>query len=196
MADDKSGLHWSWWSGIMYNKIPVGVILVVLLVGLKAWSGYGSLSEAEQRHNAGLELFEQGHLEEAIAEYDEAIRLEPRTFIVYYYRGIAYHALGQLERAIEDLNEAIRLDPKYALTYSARGNSYRHLGEYQRAIEDYDEAIRLDSQQRAYYYYLRALSYIYLNRDVEAEQDAERAIELGAERGILEAAIEEAKEKR
>ena len=152
--------------------------------------------DADAYYNRGLAYGDLFKYQGAIEDYDEAIRLEPRTFIVYYYRGIAYHALGQLERAIQDLNEAIRLDPKYALAYSARGTSYRHLGEYQRAIEDYDDAIRLDPQQRAYYHYSRALSYIYLNRDVEAGQDAERAIELGADRGILEASIEEVKRNR
>lgn len=27
--------HWAWWSGIMYGKIPVGLIFVVILIVLK-----------------------------------------------------------------------------------------------------------------------------------------------------------------
>lgn len=70
-------------------------------------SGCGGLSEAEEHYNAGVELQEQGRLEEAIAEYDEAIRLDPQDAVVYYNRGFAYDDLGQHQRAIQDYDEAI-----------------------------------------------------------------------------------------
>ena len=51
--------------------------------------GCGGLSEAEERYNAGVELQEQGSLEEAISEYDEAIRLDPQLADAYNNRGLA-----------------------------------------------------------------------------------------------------------
>ena len=79
------------------------------------------LSEAEKHYNAGAELQEQGRLEEAIAEYDQAIRLDPQYVLAYFNRGVAYHGLGEFQQAVEDLDEAIRLDPDFGRDYHNRG---------------------------------------------------------------------------
>ena len=57
----------------------------------------GGLSEAEKHYNAGVDLQEQGRLEEAIAEYDEAIRLNPQDTDASVNRGVAYRDLGQFQ---------------------------------------------------------------------------------------------------
>ena len=76
-------------------------ITLLALINFVVLPACGGLSEAEQHYNAGVELQEQGRLEEAIAEYDEAIRLDPQDADVYNNRGIAYDELGQLQRAIQ-----------------------------------------------------------------------------------------------
>jgi tetratricopeptide (TPR) repeat protein len=48
--------------------------------------------------------------EQAIADYDEAIRLEPEA-ATYHSRGLAKLHLQQYEQAIADYDEAIRLEP-------------------------------------------------------------------------------------
>jgi len=108
-------------------------------------------SEAEQHYDAGHELHKQGHLPEAIVEYDEAIRLAPQTAAAYVARGAAFIELGQLERAIEDNNEAIRLHPQDALAYFNRALAYDRLGQFERAVEDYNESIRLDPKDAETY---------------------------------------------
>ena len=90
-------------------------------------SGCGGESEAEKHFFAGYELAEQGRFEEAIGEYDEAIRLDPQDADAYNNRGVSYENLGQFQRAIQDHDEAIRLDPQPALAYSNRGTVYGNL---------------------------------------------------------------------
>jgi tetratricopeptide (TPR) repeat protein len=46
-------------------------------------------------------LRRQGDYARAIADYDEAIRLDPKNFGAYYRRG-AYANKGELDRAIAD----------------------------------------------------------------------------------------------
>ena len=75
---------------------------------------------AAARLESGVELHQQGLLAEAIAEYDQAIRLNPLLAPAYLNRGVAYRKSGELHRAIEDYDEAIRLDPQLALAYSNR----------------------------------------------------------------------------
>ena len=84
----------------------------------------------------GQDLKAQGRLVEAIAEYDEAIRLDPELFLAYLNRGTAYEAQGRYDRAIQDYDKAISLNPEFSLTYHNRGRAYHRLGQYRRAIQD------------------------------------------------------------
>ena len=68
--------------------------------------------------------------EEAVADYDEAIRLNPNDDDAYNNRGIVKANLGQHEEAIADFDEAIRLNPNYAKAYSNRGIVKASLGQY------------------------------------------------------------------
>ena len=47
----------------------------------------------------------------AIADYDEAIRLDPQMPEAYRDRGLLYAGKGNLNRAIADYDEALRLEP-------------------------------------------------------------------------------------
>ncbi len=68
----------------------------------------------------GLIWKEKGEPDIAIADFNEAIRLEPDNEVAYLNRGNAWLAKGMYARAIADYGEAIRLDPKYARAYNNR----------------------------------------------------------------------------
>jgi tetratricopeptide (TPR) repeat protein len=80
----------------------------------------------------------------AIADFNQAIRLDPDSIFALNNRGAAYARKGQYDDAIADFNEAIRIDASYAITYNNRGIAYAKKGQYDRAIEDFDQAIRFD----------------------------------------------------
>ena len=92
----------------------------------------------------GYAWADKGDPDRAIADYDAAIRLDPKYALAYNHRGEAYIDKGDYARAIADLDEAIRLDPKYAHAYTNRGVVWGRKGDFGRAIADYTEAIRLD----------------------------------------------------
>ena len=73
------------------------------------------LSEAELSvkkalHTGNIQLL-LGQLDEAIAVYSEAIKLDPSFADAYNNRGTAYESKGDLDRAINDFSIAIDLDP-------------------------------------------------------------------------------------
>ena len=94
-------------------KIPV-VVLLLLTIALA-----GCSNAAIGHYNAGVQLSDDGRWEEAMAEYDEAIRLDPQLALAYNNRGVAYKNLGKHQRAIEDFDAAIRLDPQLAMAYNS-----------------------------------------------------------------------------
>src|SRR4029077_6061096 len=86
----------------------------------------------------------------ALADLDEAIRLEPDDrFKPYADRGVIWRLKGDLDRALADQDTAIRLyDPSRAGKfgsaglYAARGDTLRYRDELDRALADYNEALR------------------------------------------------------
>ena len=92
----------------------------------------------------GLIWNEKKDYDKAIADFNEAIRLDPKLALAYNNRGNAWDAKKEYDKAIADFNEAIRLDPKLALAYNNRGTAWMAKKDYDKAIADYNEAIRLD----------------------------------------------------
>jgi tetratricopeptide (TPR) repeat protein len=78
----------------------------------------------------------------AIADLDQAIRLDPKLVPAYYNRGMVYDFKLDYDRAIADFDQALKLDPKASLTYLSRGIAYRSKGDYDSAIADFGQAIR------------------------------------------------------
>jgi tetratricopeptide (TPR) repeat protein len=101
--------------------------------------------------NRGLAWHFKGNNDQAIADYTEAIRLNPNAVIAYNNRGTAWRDKGNLDRAIADYTHAIRLNPNDAPAFNNRGNAWHEKGENNRAIIDYTEAIRLDPKYAVAY---------------------------------------------
>ncbi len=135
--------------------IPTASLLAILLAACGGSSG-AEMKESIKNNNAGLELVEEGRVEEGMVRYTEAIRLDPGSAPAYNNRAAAYGVLGELERAIEDFTVAIHLDPKLA---EARAG--------------------------------RALAFAQRNMSVEAQEDVDRAVELGFDCFRLNRLIEE-----
>ena len=85
----------------------------------------------------------------AAADYDEAIRIDPKLANAYFERAKSYTRRGDEARSIADFDEAIRLDPKLANAYFERGKSYARKRDEARAIADYQAAIGLDPTNNA-----------------------------------------------
>jgi len=164
---------------------PYWVLLIFVLIfgsplGLIIFLGRGlfqqSDGQAVKHYNRGLELQRQGELDSAIAQYDQAISLNPELAIAFTNRGVAYGYLGDFDQAIADLDQAITLDPEMAIAYGARGEIYWLAGNLAKAISDVDRAIDLDPEL-ARAYAVRGQIYVLENVD-QTIADAEKAIDL------------------
>ncbi len=82
-------------------------------------------------------------LEQAIADYSQAIRLNPAVALAYHERAVCLARLNQDDRALADYNRALELAPDYPLSWNGRGVIYLRRKEFEKAISDFTEAIRL-----------------------------------------------------
>ncbi|MDR1933403.1 MAG: tetratricopeptide repeat protein [Spirochaetales bacterium] len=102
----------------------------------------GNPIDAESYRERGSEYLAKEEWDKAIADFNEAIRLDPKKAGGYASRGLCYDAKGDYDRAIADFSEAIRIND-LAGYYESRGQTYLHKGDYDKAIADFNEAIRL-----------------------------------------------------
>ncbi len=114
-------------------------------------------SEAEVAVQAELYLqramahLSNNALEAALADCEQALRLNPALAQAYCYRGLARQKLGDPAGALADFNRALELDPQLAKAYLNRGIAHRDLGHLEAALTDLSQAIALDpSDARAY----------------------------------------------
>ena len=125
----------------------------------------------------GLDKAELGRYEDAIADWDEVIRLAPDFAAAYGNRGWAKLALERNREAITDCDEAIRLGANFAWIYNNRGAAKANLGRYDEAIADYDEATKVDPNFPLAYSN-RGWAKSNLERFQEAIADCDEAIKL------------------
>lgn len=93
------------------------------------------------RGNAYLERGDTGH---ALADFAQAIRLNPDLPQNFYDRGRAYLAKHDNMHAIDDFDQVIKLNPDIPQAWDSRGVAYRGEGDMDRAGQDYERAIMLD----------------------------------------------------
>jgi len=128
-------------------------------------------------NNLGLALFTEGKANEAIAHYNQVIRIRPFDAVPRHNKGVVYTRSGQYQMAIENYDEAIRVNPDDAEAYHAKGNIYLGLGQHQKAVENLSKAIALKPDNPAIYYN-RGTAYIHLAQYQQAIADYSKAVAL------------------
>ena len=130
----------------------VGLAIVLLVVGLVVlglmrWR-YAALGA--EHADRGRQALERGDEDSALAEYGEAVRLNPRSADALLARArlLVWH--GRADEAAADCTAALALTPHDAGVLVCRGQAYLELGfdrddaaHFDRAIADAEEALRL-----------------------------------------------------
>jgi tetratricopeptide (TPR) repeat protein len=93
--------------------------------------------------NRGVEYANKHDFDRAFADYDEAIRTDPKFAFPYSNRGDARRLNGDVEQGLADLNQAIRLDPNFGNAYYNRGLAWEAKQDLQRALADFKKYAEL-----------------------------------------------------
>ena len=135
-----------------------------------------------------------GAYQQAIADFEQALRLRKDNAAAYLGRGRAQLFAGQAAGAIEDYDAAIRLSPKTAELYVERGHAQMVFGRVDAAIHDFDEALKLSPRSWSAFNE-RGVAKSRKGQLIEAISDFDRAIairplpEIYANRGYVNEAL-------
>ena len=116
------------------------------IVGCTAMIDSGRYSGANLSgvyNNRGIAYRNQRDNPRALADFSEAIRINPQSSIAYRNRGDIYLRMNDPRRAIADFDEAIRITPAFAAAYQNRARGYGMLGQHGRAAADMRVAVEI-----------------------------------------------------
>lgn len=95
-------------------------------------------------HRRGLAAADQGRFDDAIAAYQKALALRPRSAEILYHLGQAYNQSGRKAEAVSVLEKAITLKPRFAPALNTLGMALDWLGRKKEATDRYRKAIAID----------------------------------------------------
>lgn len=101
-------------------------------------------SLADKFYKNGLEKMKQGNYNEAITDFNSAIKENPTNIDYYLDRGYVFQNIEQYDNALKDYNKVIEIDNSDGSGYNNRGLLKRVLKDYDGALKDMDMAISID----------------------------------------------------
>jgi lipoprotein NlpI len=125
-------------------------------------------------YNRGNAHVLKGDHDKAIADFDEALKLEPKNASIYNNRGNARGDKGESDAATADFEAAIKINPRYAAAYFNRGNALAAKGETERALKDYDAAIK-NNKRSVNAYIARGALFLASGASAKARADMKQA---------------------
>jgi tetratricopeptide (TPR) repeat protein len=132
------------------------VVLAVLITCARAQTAYwrddkslwahtlACTSDNSIAHNKlGNALLQHGQLDEAIAQLQMALAINPDSAGPHYGLGNAFFQRGQLDEAIAHYQKALTIDPDNADNHNNLGNAFFQQGQLDKAIASYKKALTI-----------------------------------------------------
>ena len=131
------------------DYVPNPTLVIDVCTNLiNGWHG-----ETEQLVNLllarGSAYIDKGYSDQAIADFGQAIMLNPLSAEAHYDEASAYIQKDMPDLALKEYNEAIRLKPGYARAYNNRGYVHYQKGDLLAAFRDFSKVIDLDPTESA-----------------------------------------------
>ena len=130
-------------------------------------------------HEVGTEVYiDLGDFDNALAEAEKAININPNNPNSNFALGQALVAAGRHQEAVEPFKKAMRLDPSYrdALGYGL-GRAYFFMSQFEQSAVLFEKAYESSPDNAKPLWYLPA-AYAYLDRQIDAENAFEKLKEL------------------
>jgi tetratricopeptide (TPR) repeat protein len=116
-------------------------------------------SQARTLLEKGKELYLDDQDTEAVAAFEQAVKLDPDLAEAYFRLALGYEALdkredaeSQYKKAVEAYKKHLDQNPDDAEAHYNLGQTYANLGQYSEAIREYRQATRLKTDDPDIYY--------------------------------------------
>jgi len=111
--------------------------------------------EMALEHKAkGNQLFKEGKWPEAVKEYTEAIKRDPKNHTVYSNRATCYAKLLAFDNSLKDCEECLKIEPKFVKAWIRKGRIEHLKKQYHKAVESYEKAMAIEpSNQELFKFY-------------------------------------------
>jgi tetratricopeptide (TPR) repeat protein len=96
--------------------------------------------------NRGNAYAAKGDVYKALRDYDEAVKLNPKSAGAYVDRALVLVRLGDLEGAMKDYGQAITANPKQWQAYFNRAAELRDRGKLREAVDDLNNVMELNPE--------------------------------------------------
>jgi tetratricopeptide (TPR) repeat protein len=98
-------------------------------------------------HNRARVLAALGRTEEALADFDTVIELDPNYPDYYFDRAAAHRRLGEFDQALANYDKAITLTPPFHELHYNRADLRVEMGDIDGAISDFSYVVELEPDQ-------------------------------------------------
>ncbi|HEV2046984.1 MAG TPA: tetratricopeptide repeat protein [Chthoniobacterales bacterium] len=123
-------------------------------------------------HNLGFFL---GKGDEAVAHFEEAIRLQPNYASAHHNLGRNFLDRGEIDKAISHFQIALSIEPQNAQLCTDLGNAFLLKGEARKTILYYDRALQLAPEAAST---LNNLAWVFSTCTDDSLRDGARAVQL------------------
>ncbi len=123
---------------------------------------------------------EMGRDEQALEDFESAVRYDKTRWRALHNRGVSYALVGRNEEALADLTRTIEINPQYANAFYNRAELHQERGQLDDALKDYGRVIQLAPDDAAAHN-SRGYCYYQLRRYPHAVRDYTEAIRLDSE---------------
>ena len=103
----------------------------------------------QEWNDKGVDFYELGRYEKALACYDKALEIDPHLVPALYNKGLSFYELRRYEKALACYKEALDLEPNHAKVWNNKGNTLSQLKRYEEALACYGRALNLEPNHAA-----------------------------------------------
>jgi tetratricopeptide (TPR) repeat protein len=114
----------------------LAVLSLILALGALPAAAQTAKSPVER----GIENSQSGRYDQAINDFNEALKSKPNDPLLITYRGVVYYAKGQNDRALQDFDKALAINPNFGKAHYQKGMIYEKQEKYAQAATELKKA--------------------------------------------------------
>lgn len=112
----------------------------------RAFEAYLDPEKAKEAKERGNEFFKSNKYPEAIREYDEAIKRNPKDHTYFSNRAACLMKMADYPLALKDCEAALELSPDFVKAMTRKAHCHFWMKEYHKALEWYQKALEAEPE--------------------------------------------------